>query len=86
MPPKNAGAGSKDESMAAMMNKQMLYFMPGLTVVIGISMPAGLTLYWFWSTILMAGQQWYMNKKKVSISTSTSSTNSNIIEGEIVKK
>ncbi|MDO8509643.1 MAG: YidC/Oxa1 family membrane protein insertase [bacterium] len=89
MPPKNAGPGAKDEGMAAMMNKQMLYFMPGLTVVIGISMPAGLTLYWFWSTILMAGQQWYMNKNKVVISsvvTGSTTSSNNVIEGEIIKK
>lgn len=31
--------GSKDESMAAIMNKQMLYFMPAITIFIGISLP-----------------------------------------------
>lgn len=82
MPPKNAGAGAKDEGMAAMMNKQMLYFMPGLTILIGLSLPAGLTLYWFWSTILMALQQWYMNKKNGN----GSSTSSGVVEGEVVKK
>mgnify|MGYP001022216944 CR=1 FL=1 len=55
-------APSKEQSMASMMNKQMLYFMPALTVLIGFSLPAGLTLYWFWSTLLMAGQQWLVNR------------------------
>jgi len=54
--------GEKGPNMAAMMNKQMLYFMPALTVLIGFSLPAGLTLYWFWSTLLMAGQQILVNR------------------------
>lgn len=55
--------GSKDEEMMAMVNKQMLYIMPLLTVFIGWSLPAGLTLYWFFSTLLTVGQQWYIFRK-----------------------
>lgn len=51
------GKGTMDEDMAAIMNKQMLYMMPALTVFIGISLPGGLTLYWFVTTILTALQQ-----------------------------
>jgi membrane protein insertase Oxa1/YidC/SpoIIIJ len=51
--------------------------MPVMTVVIGFTLPAGLTLYWFFSTLLMALQQvWLFKKPK---------TNGNIVEGEIVK-
>ena len=50
-------AGAKDESMAAMMNKQMLYVMPVVTVFIGISLPGGLTLYWLVMSLLTVGQQ-----------------------------
>ena len=76
-PPKKAGEGAKDEAMMSMMNKQMLYFMPIMTIIIGFRLPAGLTLYWFFSTMLMALQQvWQFKKPKVS---------GNIIEGEIVK-
>jgi len=57
-------AGSKDEKMLASMNKQMVYFMPVITIVIGVSLPAGLTLYWFITTLLMALQQLWMFKKK----------------------
>lgn len=81
MPPPNAGPGAKDESMAAMMNKQMLYMMPVMTALIGMRLPAGLTLYWFWSTILMAAQQYYLtykDKKEIE--------KNGVIEGEIVKK
>lgn len=62
-PPKEAGAGAKDEAMMTMMNKQMLYLMPAMTVLIGFSLPAGLTLYWFFGTLLMALQQVYLSKK-----------------------
>ncbi len=62
-PPKEAGAGAKDEDMAAIMNKQMLYVMPVMTALIGFSLPAGLSLYWFFSTVLMVLQQWYVFKK-----------------------
>lgn len=63
-PPKNAGEGAKDEQMMAMMNKQMLYFMPAMTVFIGATLPAGLTLYWFFSTLLTWGQQVLIYKQK----------------------
>ncbi len=59
--------GSKDEKMMATMNKQMVYFMPFITVIIGISLPAGLTLYWFVTTLLMALQQLWMFKKKKKV-------------------
>ena len=82
-PPKVAGAGARDENMMTMMNKQMLYFMPAMTVIIGMSLPAGLTLYWFFSTALMALQQLWMNKKHpVAVTTDSGK----VIEGEVVKK
>ncbi|MFA5024409.1 MAG: YidC/Oxa1 family membrane protein insertase [Patescibacteria group bacterium] len=72
--------GSKDESMAAIMNKQMLYFMPAITIFIGISLPGGLTLYWFIFTVLTALQQLLTFRKK-----SDSSESNKTVEGEIVK-
>jgi len=62
-PPKNV-PGSKDESAAALMNKQMLYFMPIITVIIGVTLPGGLTLYWFLMTLLSVGQQYFYFKKR----------------------
>jgi len=38
--------GAKDENMAAMMNKQMKVMMPFLTLVMGMTLPSGLMLYW----------------------------------------
>ncbi|MBI2990352.1 MAG: membrane protein insertase YidC [Candidatus Magasanikbacteria bacterium] len=75
-PPKEAGTGAKDEGMAAMMNKQMLYMMPFLTVIIGLQFPAGLSLYWFLSTLLTGLQQMVLFKKKKS--------DSSAVEGELV--
>ncbi len=74
--------GSKDESMAAMMNKQMLYFMPAITIFIGWSLPGGLTLYWFVITFLTALQQLVVFKKK---NESINSDDKQLIEGEIIK-
>ena len=85
-PPKDAGEGAKDEGMAAMMNKQMLYMMPVLTVIIGIRFPAGLTLYWFLSTALMVLQQMIITKKSPPPTGGLPpSAGGNVIEGTIVK-
>ncbi|MDD4607178.1 MAG: YidC/Oxa1 family membrane protein insertase [Patescibacteria group bacterium] len=60
--------GAKDENVAAIMNKQMQYMMPAVTVIIGLSLPGGLTLYWMLSTLLMVAQQYYsFNKKEKSV-------------------
>lgn len=72
--------GAKDESMTAIMNKQMLYFMPAITIFIGISLPGGLTLYWFVITALTALQQLFVFKIK-----SKKTDSKEMIEGEIVK-
>lgn len=70
--------GSKDESMTAIMNKQMLYFMPAITIFIGLSLPGGLTLYWFIITALTALQQLLTFKK-------TGPKAGQTIEGEVIK-
>lgn len=72
--------GAKDENMAAIMNKQMMYFMPAITIFIGLSLPGGLTLYWFTFTMFTAIQQVITFRHK-SDSLGAPST----IEGEIVK-
>ena len=54
--------GAKDENMTAMINKQMLYFMPLITVVFGYQFPAGVTLYWLTNTLFTLGQQLIMLK------------------------
>lgn len=62
--PEVNSAGARDENMMAIMNKQMLYLMPILTVVIGLSFPGGLALYWLVTTVLTAVQQLYLFKKE----------------------
>jgi YidC/Oxa1 family membrane protein insertase len=58
-PPEVEGTpAAKDEDMAAMMNKQMMYIMPVVTVFIGISLPGGLALYWLVMSLLTVLQQW----------------------------
>ncbi len=56
--------GAKDESMMAMMNKQMLYVMPIMTVVIAAGLPGGLALYWFVMSLLSAFQQKLFLRRK----------------------
>jgi YidC/Oxa1 family membrane protein insertase len=56
--------GAKDEDVMAVMNKSMLYFMPIMTVVIGASLPAGLTLYWVAINAISIVQQFFVFRKK----------------------
>lgn len=56
--------GSKDEDTMAIMNKQMLYMMPAMTLFIGWKMPAGLTLYWLLTNLAMIAQQKLTFKNK----------------------
>lgn len=67
---------SKAESMTNIMNKQMLYFMPALTIFIGATLPGGLTLYWFVLTLLTVLQQHLVNKNDKK--------EGGVIEGQIV--
>lgn len=48
---------------AGMMNKQMLYLGPFLTLFIGVKFASGLILYWLASTIFMIVQQYFVMKK-----------------------
>lgn len=67
---------SKDEDMAAIMNKQMVYFMPVMTFFMASSFSAGLALYWLVTTLLSAFQQLYILRKTKKIA--------NVIEGEVL--
>jgi YidC/Oxa1 family membrane protein insertase len=71
---------STDDSMANIMNKQMTYIFPVMTIVFGLSLPGGLTLYWFMFTALTVLQQYLVIKfnKNKNILTGP-------IEGEIIK-
>lgn len=61
MPQASSKKGSMD--MQKVMGRQMLYFMPILTVVIAWNFPAGLPLYWIVVTFLGIAQEYYFFKK-----------------------
>ncbi|MFA5127082.1 MAG: YidC/Oxa1 family membrane protein insertase [Patescibacteria group bacterium] len=49
---------NKGGGLAGAMNTQMIYILPIFTAVIGSSLPAGLTLYWFFTTVFSIAQQY----------------------------
>jgi YidC/Oxa1 family membrane protein insertase len=54
---------SSSPDFAQIMNKQMLYLGPFLTLFIGIKFPAGLAIYWLVSTVFTLLQQMQIAKK-----------------------
>ena len=56
---------SEEPDFSAIMNKQMLYMGPAITLFIGLTFPAALSLYWFTSTLFMLIQQKILFAKKV---------------------
>lgn len=50
----------KSEDMQEAMQKQMLFFMPAMTVFIGITLPSGLALYWVATTVFSLVQQYFI--------------------------
>ncbi len=55
--------GAKDEDMMAAMNKSMTYMMPVMTLVIGWTLPGGLTLYWVAVNLVSIFQQYVVFKR-----------------------
>ena len=74
--------GAKDEDMLAMMNKNMLYLMPVMTVVIGASLPGGLVLYWIVINILSIIQQFFVFKGKDD--SGEKQSGNSVVEGKVV--
>lgn len=58
---------TKDEGMQAVLNKQMIYLMPAITLFIGLKLPSGLMLYWLVSTVLMGLQQWWQFRESAKL-------------------
>ena len=81
--PKGPGEGAKDENMMSMMNKQMMYMMPIMTVAFGFKLAAGLMLYWFLSTLFTALQQLFLFRKSKN-NQDPGPAKPNVIEGKIV--
>lgn len=66
-PKKPEAEKKKDDTQpdfATIMNKQMLYIGPALTLWVGITFPAGLSLYWLVSTVFAIIQQLFVFRKK----------------------
>jgi YidC/Oxa1 family membrane protein insertase len=62
---KKADKKNKEPDFASIMQKQMLFIVPIMTLFIGLKFPSGLALYWLTSTVFMIAQQWYiMHKEK----------------------
>jgi YidC/Oxa1 family membrane protein insertase len=59
-----ARQANQKEDMTTALNKQMLYMMPVMTVIFGITLPGGLSLYWLVTTLLLIFQQEYFGNKE----------------------
>ena len=64
MPKPSSPGASKGSDFAQMMQTQMVYFFPVLTIVILLGLPSALGLYWTISGIFSIIQQYYILKKK----------------------
>ena len=61
------GTAGKDGGSSQQTQKMMTIMMPLLIGFMSFSLPSGLTLYWFTSTLLGIGQQYLINKKMPAI-------------------
>jgi len=61
------GDAGKDGGSSAQTQKMMTIMMPLMIGFMSFSLPSGLTLYWFTSTLLGIGQQYLINKKMPAI-------------------
>ncbi len=73
MSAKKSSVAAKEEKgdapdFSSMMNKQMLYMMPVITVFVAASLPSALALYWLTSTGFTIIQQYFvMKEQKISL-------------------
>jgi YidC/Oxa1 family membrane protein insertase len=58
---------NKGDDMAVAMQKQMLYLFPIMTLVLGFTLPSGVTLYWFVFSVFSLAQQILINKRSLSL-------------------
>ncbi len=68
--PQRAASGSAEPSTRnplASMNQQMLYFLPIITIIISMSFPAGLPLYWIATTLFSIAEQLYIARIQIEI-------------------
>jgi len=53
--------GAQDD-LSVVMQRQMLYLFPLMTILVGFSFPSGLVLYWLVFSLFTAIQQYFVNK------------------------
>ena len=63
---------TKEPDFASIMQKQMLYIVPIMTLFIGLKFPSGLAIYWLTSTMFMIAQQWLIMRKEKKEQVATS--------------
>lgn len=61
--PKSGKSQPKSGDISALMQKQMIYFLPVLTVIILLRLPSALGLYWTVSSIFSIIQQYFILKE-----------------------
>lgn len=62
---KQAVKSSKEtDDMAMAMQKQMIFVMPVMTILIAARLPSGLALYWLSTTFFSIGQQYFLAKPR----------------------
>lgn len=70
--PKNSPVKGKGSDISQMMQKQMVYFFPFLTVFILMSLPSAIGLYWIVSGLFSIIQQYFILKKPPQLNNSPS--------------
>jgi YidC/Oxa1 family membrane protein insertase len=65
----NKSGQKKEFDFSQVMQKQMLYFLPVFTVIILISLPSALGLYWIISGLFSIVQQYLIFKKSDKLET-----------------
>ena len=63
MLPKNA----TQDATTKIMTYQTLYFLPVVTILLGLRFPAGLTLYWVITTLFGIAQQYYLLREEEEV-------------------
>jgi len=64
MMPKTLKSKGSEPDFSQIMQKQMLYFFPGMTVIILLGLPSAIGLYWTVSGIFSIVQQYYILRDK----------------------
>ena len=61
--PGKENSNSKERDISQIMQKQMVYFLPFITVVILLKLPSALGLYWIISSVFSIIQQYFLTKE-----------------------